>query len=596
MATKTWKSVIPSEWLTAASWDPIGPPATGDDVIFNSTYSGNCSITTTSNCRSIVMTGYSGIISGSGQITISGSNTGTLDGNGNTLVLSEIGNASNFIYSGPLVFTAVNGTGRIYCNGKSFSSQLNFNSVSGNWNFMDTFYNTATVLLSAGTLYFRYDAYIGIVSTSNTATRTFSIDGSLYLTGSGTLIVATVTTNLVWNVNSIYIWSNQSSARTLTFNTIVYTKYCELGGTGSGSITLVASTTGVPRVRVTNTGGSVVSFSSATLSELIFSGGTNVVWSNQAAQTLSILGDITLTSTMGTPTLTPSFIFRSTGFALANNSRITLAGKSLVTGLVTLNDTLGPGAGLGTFTFVDAFTSNNGVVLTSGVVNINANFNITTNVSLTFTSGTLNVNNGANITTGLFSASVGNTRFINMGSGNWTLTGSGTPWNINGTGMTLNAGTSRIVFTDSTANGVIFSGGGLTYYTVECNRGGSTGNFTFASINTTITNFIDVTSTAAHSVLFSSSGTFSFHRFIVKGNPGSLITVGRTGAVTGIVVSKLGRGIVSCNYLALGVGSGFSATPSNTWYAGSNSTGSANGWVITNPPSSRPLLGSGGVG
>jgi hypothetical protein len=590
---KIWISTTSSTWGTAGNWNPSGIPTATDDVIFNSTYGGSCSVSSTSTCKSIVMTGYSGVFSGSGNLAITGSDNGLLDGSGNTIVLSEVGNTSNFTYTGIITITAPNGTGKIYCNGKSFNAQITFNSAAGNWRGMDVFTSTGLLLLSSGIIVFNSDAYIGNINTSGSVARTFSISGSLYLTGFSNLISATTTTNLSWTTNSIYGWGDQANAKTLTFNTVVYPDngYCELGGKGSGQITLTAGSTGIPRVGVTNTGGAIVNFTSATLSEIIFSGSTNVVWSNQASVTLIINGDLTFTSTMGTPILTPSFTFRG------SNSRITLAGKSLVTGSVTLNDTTSPGgAGSGTFTFVDAFSSNSSVTITSaGVVNINANFSITnSSTTFTLTTGTLNVNNGSIITTGLFSSTNSTTRVLNMGWSTWIITGTGNAWNITTpTNMTINSGQSRIVLTDTTANQTNFFGGGLTYYTVEYARGGGGGTLVFNSVNTVITNFVDVTSTAAHSILFTTST--SFHIFNVKGSAGQLISIGRSATGTP-VISKLGRGIVfNCDYLNI-VTTGFSASPSNTWYAGANSTGSATGWTITNPPSSQSTLGIGGVG
>jgi hypothetical protein len=39
------------------------------------------------------------------------------------------------------------------------------------------------------------------------------------------------------------------------------------------------------------------------------------------------------------------------------------------------------------------------------------------------------------------------------------------------------------------------------------------------------------------------------------------------------------------------------ASPANTWYIGANSTsGSGATWIVSNAPSSRSLLGAGGVG
>jgi hypothetical protein len=597
---KTWISTTSSTWGTAGNWSPSGIPTATDDVIFNSTYGGSCSVSSTSTCKSIVMTGYSGVFSGSGNLSITGSDNGLLNGSGNTIVLSAVGNTSNFTYTGIITITAVNGTGKIYCNGKSFNAQITFNSGAGIWSCMDIFKSTGLLLLSSGSVVFSSDAYIGTINTSGSVARTFSVNGSLYLTGSSNLISATTTTNLIWTSSSIYVWGTQSSARTLTFNTVVYTKYCELAGNGSGQITLAAGSTGVPRVGVTNTGGAIVNFTSSTLSELIFSGGTNVVWSNAASQTLTISGDLKLVSTMVTPTLTPAIIFRGDGNGLVYDSRITLAGKSLVTGSITLNDTTSPrGAGSGTFTFVDAFSSNSSVTITSaGVVNINANFSITTSSTFTLTTGTLNVNNGANITTGLFASTNSTPRVLNMGSGNWTITGTGTVWNITtSTNMTLNCETSRIVITDTSATVNTFaSGGSFTYYTIEYARGGGGSRLNLDSLGsgntTTIANFIDNTSTVAHSLNFG-AGTYNFYKFNVRGTAGALVTISRSGAISP-VLNKVGQGIVSyCDYLNISTAS-HTATPANTWYAGSNSTGS--GWVMTAAPTSRSTLGVGGVG
>jgi len=184
-----------------------------------------------------------------------------------------------------------------------------------------------------------------------------------------------------------------------------------------------------------------------------------------------------------------------------------------------------------------------------------------------------------------------------MGSGVWTLTGTLVVWNITtATGMTLNCETSRVVITDTSATSTTFTGGGLTYYTIEYARGGGGGALIFNSINTTIVNFIDVTSTAAHNLTFNATGTFYFYRFIVKGSAGQLITITRGGTVT-IAVTKLGRGVVSnCDYLSI-VSTTFTVSPATTWYAGANSVGSgAGGWVIAAASSSQSTLGISGVG
>ena len=708
------------------------------------------------------------------------------------------------------------------CNGKTLTGNITISQTNSSLYADDTFYLSGTLTLTAGSFTATAAAsYIGNLSSSGTTAKSFT-NADLYLTGSGALITAV--SSLSWSNNSIYVWGGQTSARTLTFGTLIYPQngYCELGGTGSGAITLAVATTGDPRVAVTNTGGATVSFSTGNMAELIFRGGTNVVLNNAASQTLTIDGDLTFVSTMGTPVATPLFVFKGIGSSLLYNSRITLAGKSLVTGTVTLNDSSW-GAGLGTFTFVDAFSSNAAVTVTSaGAVNINgafscsaftqttgtvtANAGITTsgqftltagtlnlgssthNINLfnssnanprtidfgtstvnitgsgvtiwttstttsltvlgtsptinctysgsvgtrtitvglpteanainvnvtngsdianisaanfktlnftgfsgsttiansgfykdltlsptqtlttvgsltfsgtsvtqtitsnnltiptatitinsatttvqnsgsltitgailistgtfningnltigsasafTFTAGTINANNGANITSGTFSSSVANTRTLNMGSGTWTLTGTGAIWNINGTSITLNPGQSRIVTTDTSATTNTFtSTGSLTYYTIEYARGGGGGRFDFLSSignSITITNFIDRTSTAAHIIAFG-AGTFNFYKFNVRGSgAAALITISRSGT-NSPTITKVGQGIVPyCDYLTI-VSTTLTASPASTWYAGANSTGSGTGWVMTAAPSSRSLLGSGGVG
>jgi hypothetical protein len=265
-------------------------------------------------------------------------------------------------------------------------------------------------------------------------------------------------------------------------------------------------------------------------------------------------------------------------------------GKSLASNLVFNNAT-------GVWSNQDALTTSGALTLTAGTLNINANLTIGTASAFTFTAGTINANNGANITCGTFVSSAANTRTLNMGSGTWTITSTGTVWNMNATSITFDAGQSRILINNTSATTNTFtSTGSLTYYTIEYARGGGGGRFDFSNTTlTTITNFIDNTSTAAHIIAFS-SGQWNFYKFNVRGSgAGALIQISRSG-VTSPIINKVGQGIVSyCDYLNI-VSTTFTASPASTWYAGANSTGSGGGWVMTAAPSSRSLLGAGGVG
>ena len=183
-----------------------------------------------------------------------------------------------------------------------------------------------------------------------------------------------------------------------------------------------------------------------------------------------------------------------------------------------------------------------------------------------------------------------------MGNGNWTLTSTSIVWVISSLNMTLNCGQSKIIISNTSVLSTTFSStGSLTYYTIEYARGGGAGNLIFATTtNTTITNFIDNTSTAAHSIQFA-SGQWNFYKFNVRGTAGALVTISRSGT-TSPIIAKVGQGIVPyCDYLNI-ISTGFTASPATTWYAGANSTGSGGGWVMTAAPSSQSTLGVGGVG
>jgi hypothetical protein len=76
MATKTWISAVASTWATAASWSPAGVPAAGDDVIFNGTNNGQCTVgAATNTLLSLTTTGYTGNLIVNARLTVGGNVT-----------------------------------------------------------------------------------------------------------------------------------------------------------------------------------------------------------------------------------------------------------------------------------------------------------------------------------------------------------------------------------------------------------------------------------------------------------------------------------------------------------------------------------------
>jgi hypothetical protein len=91
--TRTWTNANGNgNWNTAGNWSPSGTPASGDDVIFNSTSTANCSVNGNRTVTDItIASGYSGTITLNGNLTITDDveiNAGTLNVGSNSFTVS----------------------------------------------------------------------------------------------------------------------------------------------------------------------------------------------------------------------------------------------------------------------------------------------------------------------------------------------------------------------------------------------------------------------------------------------------------------------------------------------------------------------------
>lgn len=201
--------------------------------------------------------------------------------------------------------------------------------------------------------------------------------------------------------------------------------------------------------------------------------------------------------------------------------------------------------------------------------------------------GTLIVNN-VNITIASFTcdSSANKTRVINMGSGTWTLTGTGTVWNAaNATGLTINAQTSTIVISDTSATSKTFAGLSLTYNNLTVTGGGS-GAILFT--NTAVFNVL--TFNAPKTITFSSGQTRFFNRLIAVGSSGNVITFQSGTPGSTYTMTCTADAVISCDWLSIRD----SIATGATFYAGANSTNvSGNtGWVFTAGASTSTLTES----
>ena len=189
--------------------------------------------------------------------------------------------------------------------------------------------------------------------------------------------------------------------------------------------------------------------------------------------------------------------------------------------------------------------------------------------------------NDQNVNFGKFWSSVTSTRVVTMGNGTWTMNGTGTVWTTDTTtGLTLNAEGSTIKITDTSATGISFYGGGLTYNNIWFAGGTTTKTYTLYSAN--IFNDFKDDGTAAHIIVFPNVAT-TVTTFTVSGNVGALISLTRTGG-SGTWTLSAATGTIVRDYLSI---SNSTASGGATFYAGANSTngGGNSGWIFTGPPS-----------
>lgn len=198
---------------------------------------------------------------------------------------------------------------------------------------------------------------------------------------------------------------------------------------------------------------------------------------------------------------------------------------------------------------------------------------------------------GFNLNVGLISSTNSNVRTISMGSGTWTLSGTGTVWQTTtGTNLTLNAGASTIVISDTSSTSKTLArhtGAVLNNVTIT---GGGTGAVIFS--NATSSTMNDFTVTGPKTLTFNRPATYTITgNFNVNGTAGNLVTITSNSAGNSFTLSKA-SGVVSCDYLSL---QDSAATGGALWYAGLNSTNvSGNtGWIFTNVPTggTMPMMG-----
>jgi fibronectin-binding autotransporter adhesin len=176
-----------------------------------------------------------------------------------------------------------------------------------------------------------------------------------------------------------------------------------------------------------------------------------------------------------------------------------------------------------------------------------------------------------------------------MGSGTWTLSGTGSVWNGVASGVNFYKGTADIVLSDTSTTARTFLGSGLSYNKLTI--GGATGISTLTISGNNQFTELASTKTVAHTIALGTT-TQAFGKWTVTGTSGNVVTL--TGTGTAHILA--GACTDSIDYLAMG-SIGFSANSPGEFYAGANSTGTAGAPVYrTAKPADSTRYWVGGTG
>ena len=262
----------------------------------------------------------------------------------------------------------------------------------------------------------------------------------------------------------------------------------------------------------------------------------------------------------------------------------------LGTGLTTTGSAQGLtffGRGIQTITS-NGITFNNALTINcfAGTVQLADALTLGNTRILTLTSGTFNAVT-YNVTTGLFNSNNSNARTITMGSGLWTLNGTGSVWTTDTTtNLTFNKDTANILLSSATTTTRTFAGGNLTYNKLTI--GGATGTSILSITGANTFSELASTKTVAHTVRFGANQTID--TWSVTGTAGNVVTVDSSVAGTRrtITLTNQTSGIDYLSVKDIG-------TPvANRFYVGANSTDVSNNLNIefSDPPAPGPAIGN----
>jgi len=267
---------------------------------------------------------------------------------------------------------------------------------------------------------------------------------------------------------------------------------------------------------------------------------------------------------------------RTSAMTLNHNAAHNIYGSYTLASGVTVSGTSGQTfAGRGTQTFTSAAkTITFPITVDKPAGAFELGDATTTSSSITLTQGTFDAKN-YNLTCLSFRSDGSLSRTITMGSGLWTLSGSGTSvatrvWNLSTTtNLVLNKDTANFLLSSTATAEINFWGGSLTYNKLTIS--GATGNSTTVIRQTDTFSEIASTKPVAHTISFTTNTT-TIGTWTVTGTAGNVVTVNNTtpGSRRTINLTNATSGIDYLSVTDIGV------TTTDKFYVGANSTDGGN--------------------
>lgn len=135
------------------------------------------------------------------------------------------------------------------------------------------------------------------------------------------------------------------------------------------------------------------------------------------------------------------------------------------------------------------------------------------------------------------------TRTVTLGASTVSLTNTNgaTLWNVAATGLTLNAGTSNIVISTTSANTRILTLAGFNYNTVTYNVAGSSGTLTLGAATYIAKVDMDISSSGtARTLNWNTGSSYTIGDLHLKGSSGNVVSLKTSSAGTAVTLALLG--------------------------------------------------------